>query len=90
MFGHSLGGATAAKAMAADARISAGINLDGSIFLANPAMHQDISKLGARLAEQLGDRAFMIMTHHGHDTQQPTRRWQASGHTSGAGGAFSP
>ena len=69
MFGHSLGGATAAKAMAADARIGAGINLDGSIFLANPAMHQDISKLGAQLAKQLGDRAFMIMTHHGHDTQ---------------------
>lgn len=68
MFGHSLGGATAAKAMAADARISAGINLDGSMFLANPALHQNISKLGAQLAVQLGDRAFMIMTHHGHDT----------------------
>jgi predicted dienelactone hydrolase len=68
MFGHSLGGATAAKAMAADARISAGINLDGSMFLANPALRQNISKLGAQLAMQLGDRAFMIMTHQGHDT----------------------
>ena len=68
MFGHSLGGATAAKAMAADARISAGINLDGSTFLANPALHQNISKLAAQLAEQLGDRAFMTMTHQGHDT----------------------
>lgn len=68
MFGHSLGGATAAKAMAADARISAGINLDGSMFLANPALHQNISKLAAQLAVQLGDRAFMIMTHQGHDT----------------------
>ena len=48
MFGHSLGGATAAKAMAADARISAGINLDGSMFLANPALHQNISKLARR------------------------------------------
>jgi dienelactone hydrolase len=68
MFGHSLGGATAAKAMAADARISASINLDGSMFLADPALHQNISKLGAQLAEQLGDRAFMTMTHQGHDT----------------------
>jgi hypothetical protein len=68
MFGHSLGGATAAKAMAADARISAGINLDGSMFLANPALHQNINRLGAALATQLGDRAFLIMTHQGHDT----------------------
>jgi Platelet-activating factor acetylhydrolase, isoform II len=68
MFGHSLGGATAAKAMAADARISAGINLDGSMFLANPALHQNINKLGAELAIRLGDRAFMTMTHQGHDT----------------------
>jgi hypothetical protein len=68
MFGHSVGGATAAKAMAADTRVSAGINLDGSMFLANPALHQNISKLSAALAMQLGDRAFMIMTHHGHDT----------------------
>jgi hypothetical protein len=54
MFGHSLGGATAAKAITADTRISAGVNLDGSVFLANPALHQDISKLGAELAMQLG------------------------------------
>jgi hypothetical protein len=68
IFGHSLGGATAAKAMAADARISAGINLDGSMFLENPALHQNIRKLSAQLAAQLGDRAFMTMTHQGHDT----------------------
>jgi dienelactone hydrolase len=68
MFGHSLGGATAAKAMAADARIDAGVNLDGSMFLANPALHQDIGNLSAQLAMRLGDRAFMIMTHQGHDT----------------------
>jgi hypothetical protein len=55
--------------MAADPRISAGINLDGSMFLANPALHQNISELAAQLATQLGDRAFMIMTHQGHDTQ---------------------
>jgi predicted dienelactone hydrolase len=68
MFGHSLGGATAAKAMAADRRIGAGINLDGSIFLANPALQQDIHRLSAQLARQLGGRAFMTMTHQGHDT----------------------
>jgi len=67
MFGHSLGGATAAKAMAADRRISAGINLDGSMFLANPALHQDTRRLSAQLARQLGHRAFMTMTHQGHD-----------------------
>jgi alpha-beta hydrolase superfamily lysophospholipase len=32
MFGHSLGGATAASAMAAGAPITAGVNLDGSLF----------------------------------------------------------
>jgi dienelactone hydrolase len=32
MFGHSLGGATAASAMAAGAPITAGANLDGSLF----------------------------------------------------------
>jgi dienelactone hydrolase len=68
MFGHSLGGATAAKAMAADARISAGINLDGSMFLADLSLHQNFNRLGAQLAGQLGDRAFMIMTSQGHDT----------------------
>ena len=67
MFGHSLGGATAAKAMAADRRIGAGINLDGSMFLANPTLHQDIRSLSSQLAKQLGGRAFMIMTHQGHD-----------------------
>ena len=67
MFGHSLGGASAAKAMAADRRIGAGINLAGSMFLANPVLHQDIRRLGAQLARQLGGRAFMIMTHQGHD-----------------------
>jgi dienelactone hydrolase len=69
MFGHSLGGASAAKAMAADTRILAGINLDGSMFLANPALHQDIAKLSAQLAMQLADRPFMSITHQGHDTR---------------------
>lgn len=69
MFGHSLGGATAARAMAADHRITAGINLDGSIFLMQPGSHQNVRRLAANVAKRLGDRAFMIMTHADHDTQ---------------------
>jgi Platelet-activating factor acetylhydrolase, isoform II len=65
MFGHSLGGATAAKAMAADARIGAGIDLDGSLFLTNPSLHLDPEKAGAAVGRQIGDRPFMIMSSHG-------------------------
>ncbi len=62
MFGHSLGGATAAKAMAADA----GIDLDGSLFLTNPSLHLDPEKLGAAVGRQIGERPFMmIMSSHG-------------------------
>jgi dienelactone hydrolase len=67
MFGHSLGGATAAKAMAADHRIHAGVNLDGSIFLKIPSSNQNIRKLATHVARRLGDRPFMIMAHQGHD-----------------------
>jgi dienelactone hydrolase len=69
MFGHSLGGATAAKAMAADPRIHAGLDLDGSILLADPALHQNIKQLAARVGKQLGKRPFMIMTSQGHTFQ---------------------
>jgi len=65
MFGHSLGGATAAKAMAADARIGAGIDLDGSLFLTNPSLHLDPEKAGAVVGRHIGDRPFMIMSSHG-------------------------
>jgi len=65
MFGHSLGGATAARAMAADARIGAGVDLDGSLFLTNPSLHVDPEKLGAAVGRQIGDRPFMIMSSHG-------------------------
>ncbi len=68
MFGHSLGGATAATAMAADARIGAGIDLDGSIFLAHGASQaaaNKVKKLAAAVAKQIGDRPFMIMSSHG-------------------------
>jgi Platelet-activating factor acetylhydrolase, isoform II len=65
MFGHSLGGATAAKAMAADARIGAGINLDGSLSLLNPSLPADPREFGAALARKIGGRPFMIMSSHG-------------------------
>ncbi len=59
--------------MAADTRISARNNLDGSMVLANPCVRRNIQsfffRLGAQLATQLGDRAFMTMTHQGHDTR---------------------
>ncbi|MGW2156863.1 alpha/beta hydrolase family protein [Nonomuraea sp. NPDC001699] len=52
MFGHSLGGATAAETMAQDPRILAGVNLDGSII--GPA------------AETGLDRPFLLMASAGH------------------------
>ncbi|ROT26070.1 hypothetical protein [Micromonospora sp. HM5-17] len=65
MFGHSLGGATTAQAMANDPRVIAGINLDGSFF------PEDVNPIGAqpgeiepaleRIAERIGERPFMIM-----------------------------
>ncbi|KIA64484.1 alpha/beta hydrolase family protein [Nocardia vulneris] len=47
MAGHSLGGAAAAATMAADSRVRAGVNMDGSFF-------DDTSATG------LGDRPFLL------------------------------
>jgi dienelactone hydrolase len=69
MFGHSLGGATAAKVMAADPRVHAGLDLDGSILLADPALHQNIKQLAAQVGRRLGKRPFMVMTSQGHTFQ---------------------
>ncbi len=66
MFGHSLGGAMAAEAMAADSRIHAGIDLDGTILLKKRTLNP---KLDNNLAGHLGDRPFMLFTRQGHDTQ---------------------
>src|SRR3954454_21265759 len=56
MYGHSLGGATAAEAMFEDRRIKAGVNLDGTLF-------------GPVVAAGLG-RPFMLVgaQEHGRDT----------------------
>jgi hypothetical protein len=72
MFGHSLGGATAAEAMAADRRILAGIDLDGSIIVSglptpgNQATLVQVKRLADAVAKKVGDRPFMMMTHAGH------------------------
>lgn len=75
MFGHSLGGATAAEAMAADRRIRAGIDLDGSILVTvlptpgDQASLVQVRQLASAVAKKVGDRPFMIMTHAGHGTR---------------------
>jgi hypothetical protein len=71
MFGHSLGGSTAAATMAADPRISAGINLDGSIVSAdmppNTTSLGAIASLAGPVARRIGDRPFMMMSSDHHD-----------------------
>jgi predicted dienelactone hydrolase len=52
MFGHSLGGATAAEAMLEDRRIKAGVNLDGTLF--GPVVNAGL------------DRPFMLVAAQGH------------------------
>lgn len=54
VFGHSLGGLTAANALEADRTVRAGVDLDGSIY--GPGVRR------------LLDRPFMIMTEHGDGT----------------------
>ncbi len=54
VFGHSLGGLTAAAALEADRTLGVGVDLDGSIF-------------GPGVGRPLG-RPFMIMTEHGDGT----------------------
>jgi predicted dienelactone hydrolase len=66
MFGHSLGGAMAAQAMAADQRIYAGIDLDGTILLRKRSLNP---KPDENLARKLGHRPFMLFTRQGHDAQ---------------------
>jgi hypothetical protein len=66
MFGHSLGGDTAAQVMAVDERISAAIDLDGSIVPTVPFTRADVGALAGAVAAQIGDRPFMIMSSAGH------------------------
>jgi dienelactone hydrolase len=58
MFGHSLGGATAAETMYEDPRVKAGLNMDGSVW-------------GPVVAGGL-DRPFLLMSSQGHGTDDET------------------
>ncbi|EED14585.1 PAF acetylhydrolase family protein [Talaromyces stipitatus ATCC 10500] len=51
IYGHSLGGATAAEAMLSDSRLMGGVNLDGTFF--------------GSVIDQGLDKPFMIMAHEG-------------------------
>jgi hypothetical protein len=51
MFGHSLGGATAASAMVNDTRIKGGLDMDGAIFNASDVLHVGL------------DRPFLLFGH---------------------------
>ncbi|GIH93430.1 alpha/beta hydrolase family protein [Planobispora siamensis] len=62
VFGHSLGGATSAAAMHADARIRAGVNLDGAMF--GPVLRTGL------------DRPFLLVGSSGHGRDND-RSWAA-------------
>jgi hypothetical protein len=69
MFGHSLGGATTAQAMAHDNRVIAGVNLDGS-FIPDlsplpPTTPEQLDQALLRLADLIGTQPFMIMADGG-------------------------
>ena len=66
MFGHSLGGATAAAAMLEDQRIQAGVNLDGTLF--GPVVDAGL------------DRPFMLVgaEGHGRDSDQSWAKFWAN------------
>jgi hypothetical protein len=61
MFGHSLGGDTAAQVMAVDDRIIAGLDLDGTIEPAVPFTPPQIDQLATEVAQKLDGRPFMFL-----------------------------
>jgi hypothetical protein len=69
MFGHSLGGATTAQAIAHDNRVIAGVNLDGS-FIPDlsplpPTTPEQLDQALLQLAGLIGTQPFMIMADGG-------------------------
>src|SRR5262249_48927782 len=69
VFGHSLGSATTAQAMAHDNRVIAGVNLDGS-FIPDlsplpPTTPEQLDQALLRLADLIGTQPFMIMADGG-------------------------
>jgi hypothetical protein len=74
VFGHSLGGATAAQAIAHDNRVIAAINLDGS-FIPDlsplpPTTPEELDQALVRFADRIGTRPFMIMGDSGWGPDQ--------------------
>lgn len=61
MFGHSLGGDTAAQVMAVDGRVVAGLDLDGTIEPAVPFTPPQIDQLATAVAQKLNGRPFMFL-----------------------------
>ena len=61
MFGHSLGGATAAAAMLEDQRIKAGVDLDGTLF--GPVVNAGL------------DQPFMLVAAQGHSRDNDDETW---------------
>jgi hypothetical protein len=65
IFGHSLGGATAAQAVAHDDRVIAGVNLDGSFIpdqsILPPTTPEQTDAAYHQFAAEMGSKPFMIM-----------------------------
>jgi dienelactone hydrolase len=75
VFGHSLGGSTAAQAMANDSRIKAGIDLDGSVVPTVPVnpsttTPEQAAELVGKVATKIGKRPFMVMSSNGAGPEQ--------------------
>lgn len=70
MVGHSAGGAATARAMAADPRIKAGVNLDGTLSR-NPADEGDLSEV----ARTGVDRPFLLMGSDGGESIATSPSW---------------
>jgi hypothetical protein len=75
IFGHSLGGALTAQALALDSRVIAAINLDGSMFPYDlsplpPTTPEQLDQGLVRLAERIGNKPFMIMGDNGWGPDQ--------------------
>ncbi|WP_207922826.1 alpha/beta hydrolase [Micromonospora sp. KC606] len=62
MAGHSIGGNAAASTMAADPRVLAGVNMDGTFFAPVPE-------------DGLGGRPFLMLGHPGHVPGGPDDTW---------------
>jgi Platelet-activating factor acetylhydrolase, isoform II len=75
VFGHSLGGALAAHSIALDTRVTAAVNLDGSMFPYDlsplpPTTPEQLDQALVRLADRIGNRPFMIMGDSGWGPDQ--------------------